>query len=903
MASWSNTFISGYQVEAGIGKFVLQHRSIGPGSTDTNIITRLQYNIAAATGKRSRMRVSARITFPVSDWISAGGLVRSKQFPEFWELGGHYPEVRLYIVPASAFATGQVPSRAEMLAKASAGQSNHRVYKPLRSNVVDTIRFPGDGFGTFPGTAPSGEMSYDCIWDFEQPQAFSPNSKYWVMIMPVKAFVRDDGSTATPQYTPIPNTSANSSGRVVSFWTNRKQAAPVITSPADEDVISPGDFTLTISGRDGDRISPNDTPDLSGINGCEIQIRQKPTTSNPDPAWGYMKVYQSTAAPEPTTQDGWSILGSTVQRTLAANLLLPGGLTVRAGGNPPVSASPRGHIPSGEWQIRVRTYDPGQPWNYLTSGGVRPVNGVANAWTPNNYFSNLKSEWSEPVTINIPAQIPAPVPLSPVDRTAVQENQPITFTWKYRNTADPALPQKGRAIRYRVRGDDDWITLVDGLSTSQSYVHEAGLPSPYEYEWQVKTTDDEDEDSDWSVIESFLVVPAPVSGGVRPIPEDTIDGGTLGCGKHRAYIYRRGGKVRLGELTGISYLDWERKRDDISTAKIIVSDWDVDCGELLKRLQTWAYEVVIFRDNGYSNERVWEGPITLLTYEHDTVTIHAKDVIAYAYRRIIKQAMNDNVLGGTVTDRALRVFQNAFAPDDPNVLAYLTPIFNDDDARQYRSTPAYARTAFEEVDDMAANAGLDYTAVGRSILIWSTKHRIGTLQEFRDSDLGAPPIVSEYGMSMANFYSVSDGNGIHGEASRLGSDNVDEVYGLVEMLSSTWASDTASAQGTFSQSGLQTIIQSFSDAAERSIADRFPPPVVVRVPDNTSLNPDAVVSIQQLVPGVLIPLRSTSTLREVHGNQKLDSVKVVETAGTETISITMSPFSRDDNDTTEEAPE
>jgi hypothetical protein len=154
--------------------------------------------------------------------------------------------------------------------------------------------------------------------------------------------------------------------------------------------------------------------------------------------------------------------------------------------------------------------------------------------------------------------------------------------------------------------------------------------------------------------------------------------------------------------------------------------------------------------------------------------------------------------------------------------------------------------------------------------------------------------VSEYGMSMANFYSVSDGNGIHGEASRLGEDEVDEVYGLVEMLSSTWASDTQAEQGTYTQQGLQTVIDSFSDSAERSINDRYPPPVIVRVPDNTTLNPDTVISIQQLVPGVVIPLRSQSTLRTVIGNQKLDSVKVVETADSEVITVTMSPFSSDD---------
>jgi hypothetical protein len=443
--------------------------------------------------------------------------------------------------------------------------------------------------------------------------------------------------------------------------------------------------------------------------------------------------------------------------------------------------------------------------------------------------------------------------------------------------------------------------LTDGMRVDDStFIGTPGaldnfsLDATNQYEWRVQVSDSDGVTSNWSEAGRFWIVPQAASGPVRPTPATGLDAASLGCGTHRVEVYRRGGKIRVGEITGLSHVDWSRVRDDISTAKVVVSDWDVDCGDLLTKLQTWAYELVIFRDNGYSVDRVWEGPITLLTYERDTVTIQAKDVMVYAYRRIIKQAMSDTKLGDTVVGRATRVLQNCMAADDPNILPYLTPLRRDDDAREFRSTPAFSRTAYEEVDDMAANAGLDYTAVGRAILLWGTKHRIGTLPEFRDADLGSTPIVSEYGMSMANFYSVSDGNGIHGESDRLDVSGNDPIYGLVELLSSTWASDSTQDSGTYTQAGLETLRQSFADFAERSIADRYPPPVVVRIPDNTTLNPSALISIQQLVPGVAVPLRSTGTLRSVVATQKLDSVKVVEENGKETISVTMSPFSRDD---------
>lgn len=437
---------------------------------------------------------------------------------------------------------------------------------------------------------------------------------------------------------------------------------------------------------------------------------------------------------------------------------------------------------------------------------------------------------------------------------------------------------------------------VSFIGSSSSNADDFSIVATTEYEWRVKTRDTDNEESNYSASARFWIVPAPESGATRPEPSETIDGATLGCGKHRVEVYRRGGKVRVGELTSLSYVDWSRVRDDISTAKVVVSGWDVDCGNLLGQLESWAYEIVIFRDNGFSIDRVWEGPITLPAWEIDKVTIHAKDVMVYPYRRIIKQIMDDKGVGDTVVLRAARILQNVMAPDDPNVLAYLTVLSEPDDVKQYRSTPAYSRTAFEEIDDMAANQGLDYTAVGRSILLWGTKHRIGTLPEFKDENFNSPPIVSEYGMNMANVYAISDGNGVHGEATRLDVSGNDEKYGLVEMLSSSWASDSPEDSGTYTQAGLEKIAQSFKESAERSIADRYRPgaPLVVRIPDNTSLSPDTALSIQQLVPGVAIPLHSTATLREVRAIQKLDSVKVVEQGGVETISITLSQFDRED---------
>jgi len=1026
-----------------------------PGSVDINGVTRLQYNLPGFTGGVNRLRAEVPFTFTATDMTNNAGKKVT---------------LMMYLAPSSAFADGAVPTPTQIVN--AAGVRLYRAdwyYTSIAGSVTRTFNIDGPA----PGTLAS-------------------NTKYWVLIAPVY-FTNANDPWDTSHFKPLKGVTLNTIGRALSVWSNRTPEAPTITAPVTGLVVNPGDVvTLVIdtppAGNTSDRAAPDDAERVNrDIAGVEYSYAELPTAENPTPTWRY---FAYTLANGALQVNSHALVGSTDTEAQDGrkDLIEDLGMKILCGSDELVAL--HANLPAGAWQIRARTADYGHPYPTLVS----PPNGTAG-WDMTNYPALNKSPWSAPIRINILAQVPPPIALSPKDNLAVAEDTTIRLNWKYRNTFLPPFDQAERVIQIRKVGDPDWTTVFSGPSalsyvdlppvldnglnpvSPEQYLTDLGFesgtlggwsaydpfelcdgsesvsnqnlvafahsgthllrmdyagsgwpgftqtvdldplhdtfqfsgwvhpvddattvsagiiwqdgagvnlpdevqPTPWEttkavgvpwpgvdgwlnidtgvlpkpigaekaqlvvqiydlvgfdmtgfggsrlddvsfqgwqtyplgdftleattwYEWQVAVRDEDNEWSNFSTPARFWIVSAPVSGNERPVPNETIEGATLGCGTHRIEIFRQGGTRPVGEITGVSKVDWGRVRDDISTAQVEVSDWSIDCGNLLASLQCWAYEVVIFRDNGYSVDRVWEGPITLLTYEESKVTIQAKDVVGYLYRRILKQQMNDSGTGNgrTVVARATQVIQNALAPHDPNLLGYLTPINQDDDAMQYRSTPAYSRTAFEEVDDMAANAGLDYTAVGRAILLWGTKHRIGTLPEFRDKDLGAPPIVSEYGMSMANRYVVSDGNGVWGEANRLNEDGQDPTYGLVEMLSSTWASDSTEDSGTYTQEGLQTVIESFEGYAERSIADRYPPPVVVRVPDNTSLSPDVAISIQQLVPGVVIPLRSHTTLRTVVQNQKLDSVKVVEEGGKETITVTMSPFSRDDNAVGEE---
>lgn len=499
----------------------------------------------------------------------------------------------------------------------------------------------------------------------------------------------------------------------------------------------------------------------------------------------------------------------------------------------------------------------------------------------------------------------APLLISPDDEESVIASEPQTFEWKFRDPVFGTV-QKTVTLRYKNVFSDDWTVIDFGDAyANETYLMPAGTLEPgTHYEWQAQTTNDRNEISDWSTSAFFWAIVAPGSGIGDALIGEPL--GALGCGTHQAYIYDRGGEVRRGEVTNMTRVIWDRRRDDISEASLVINNWDEDCGELLASLRTWQHELVIFRRNDRGLlERVWEGPIVRINYQRDQVEVYAKDVMVYVYRRVLRQGFNDayRLVNGvqvglkTVVYRSRKILSNALAYDDPNIIPYITTFEFEDDARTSRVVEAFSTTAWEQIDDMAATAGLDYTTVGRRIILNDTHRSIGLLPEMRDGDFGDDPIVTEYGMQLANFFAVTNNSGVYGTADRFDENGPLYNYGYVEMLASAYGEAEGAAQvEVLTPAALAELQATLAEQAERNISGRHPAPVIVRVPDNTTLNPEVELGINQLVPGVWMPLRSVGTLRQVTQMQKLDKVVVTEEAGKETVTVTLSPSPAQDSD-------
>jgi hypothetical protein len=363
----------------------------------------------------------------------------------------------------------------------------------------------------------------------------------------------------------------------------------------------------------------------------------------------------------------------------------------------------------------------------------------------------------------------------------------------------------------------------------------------------------------------------------------------LSCELHRAAIFDRGGTRVLGYLENIVSVDWERVRDDFSTAQVTIAEPTKDCVKLLQQIAVNRHELVIWR----GQERVWEGPVSLISRHADVFRIEARDIIYYLYRTVMHEehdnaAYWDNgVFVNHVTpvvDRAVEIIttelNRAKETLDPpvNIVPYITPVrFHDVDLERKanRRTMPYSATVYDELESLAQTGGLDYTAVGRRIIINDVRVPIGQTPVVTEADFIGEVVVSSYGLDGATRAFTTGDNNMVGMAG-----GIDPFYGEWEIHEQMFDEDSTEAPTQ----------NSLDNAAEYNLFGKVVPPTVVRLPENTLLNPNGVLNMQDLVPGVHMPLRASLFSIDLIQMQKLTTVKVTET-GTEgeQITITLGP--------------
>lgn len=356
----------------------------------------------------------------------------------------------------------------------------------------------------------------------------------------------------------------------------------------------------------------------------------------------------------------------------------------------------------------------------------------------------------------------------------------------------------------------------------------------------------------------------------------------LQCENHTAYIYDRGGTQRLFQIQPLTSVEWERLRDDISHGVVTIVNPGQDCQEQMLTVHPNRHELVIFR----GTDRVWEGPISRMAWHQDRIEIEAKDVMHYAYRTIMRAAYdNSSPNVETTIQRALNILggelvrKEALTPPI-NVLPFLTAYTTANDSETSKSTVPYESTVYDDIDAMAWRSGMDYTVLGRRILLFDTHTVFYTTPPVTESDFLSEIIVTQYGMEGATHAAVTSSTGVVGQ---VGAN--DPFYGEWEILDSAYNEDGTTAP----------TLAALISQAQRNLDGRNPVPMHVRVPDGSQLNPNGTLTLADLVPGARIPLRATLLTLRVAQMQKLDRVVVTEDgeAG-EKIAVTLYPASLND---------
>lgn len=366
----------------------------------------------------------------------------------------------------------------------------------------------------------------------------------------------------------------------------------------------------------------------------------------------------------------------------------------------------------------------------------------------------------------------------------------------------------------------------------------------------------------------------------------------LGCVNHSAFIYDRGGIRKIGALGNLSLARWERRRDDVSNATVRIEVPSKDCLSAVGLAEAGRAELVIFR----GADRVWEGPLTHITTEGSTIELQGRDVMHYVNRTAMRAEYDNRFPNtGLALDRVKRIMNAELARKealDPavNVLPYVQYVYASlpgvTDAKTAAHTLPYEMTVFNHIDNLAARGGLDYTVVGRKIIFFDVHQPLGQTAQMTADDFIGDPIITQYGMELATSVTMTDGKGHWGT---YGGD--DPYYGEWETVYQAY--DENPDLDPNDPLDVPTTAELRSQA-QRTWSQGRRPPLVVRVPDNTTLNPAGAFAMSDLVPGVWIPLSADLPGRSVSQMQKLDNMQVEETAeGGESIKVTLSPAPRE----------
>lgn len=328
--------------------------------------------------------------------------------------------------------------------------------------------------------------------------------------------------------------------------------------------------------------------------------------------------------------------------------------------------------------------------------------------------------------------------------------------------------------------------------------------------------------------------------------------------------YRIRGRQSSIAPNTISVVEWSRKLDDISTAKVTHILTDKSCCDELGRIEPWADTVEIYQ-NG---DLVWMGWITAVEYSFSTVVIEAKDALIWARYRWLNGDYEKT------QDSALHwrdLWNNAVGPDSPSPIPIDLVVSSTGiiETRRYQSS--FRRIVWFMLKELMEGS-VDVVALGNQINIGSLS--VGGTLDLNASDFAGDIVLRKAGELYANQVGVEGARSVRGvyPPEVISGDG---IYPLVQ--------DLVFDEAITSNASAEAQAKSRWEYTEGVV------PRVVRAGDALQLRQGAI-DVRRLIPTRIVSLDTSELCFAARQQFRLGGIDVTFAGGIETIGMSLQPI-------------
>lgn len=367
--------------------------------------------------------------------------------------------------------------------------------------------------------------------------------------------------------------------------------------------------------------------------------------------------------------------------------------------------------------------------------------------------------------------------------------------------------------------------------------------------------------------------------------------------RHQAVIVDRGGGRKVAQLGDVGRVAYGRALSGKSQATVeILGEACRRQAEVLARINPRRHELVLYRDN----LRVWEGPITEVKLLPDRTSVEASDVIEYLDGTPLTQWWPSQEDGGPALagDRIEEIITHELtipytmpvgwppgnvtfkrweqlAPP-ANVLPHLD--VRPGALETTADTLAFEMSVGEHLSNLA-QGGLRYTALGRKLIVWDQALSIGETRALSENDLGERLnlYVTSRGFTVVQHV-IGQSSGDPFDLSNVGSAGAtDEGYYGAWTLIDTLQEENEDGDP---EEGL-------AQQAKRLYDERKLMRLDIATHGSGSIRLSDTLTLQMLVPGVIVPVKANYRGRQASSRYLLQGVSVDEAADGEKVGITL----------------